>query len=203
MAGSFDEVRGVAFADPKWLEILKASGGQSAAAAFACGALLLIAHWGWLPPLDTWVVVAASFGLLLFGSLAFVAFVTALHKAFPIREWIIHYVNEARFNKAVRNYIPHMTPKEREIIGYLLANNQKQFTADQDGGYATSLISRKIILYAYQPGQVFRGTDVPMRIPDNVWEILKERQSEFPYNPPKLRPGEVEPPPWRIHWMAR
>jgi len=193
----------MAFADPKWLEILKASGGQSAAAALACGLLLLVARWGWLPPLDPWMIIATTFGLLLFGFLALASFFTAINKIFPVREWMVYYVNEKRFKSEVRAYIPHMSEKDRQIIGYLLAKNQKQFTADQDGGYATNLISRKIVLYAYQPGQVFRGTDVPMRIPENVWKILKERQREFPYNPPKLRPGEVEPAPWRIPWMAR
>ena len=193
----------MALADPKWLEILKASGGQSAAAALACGLLLLVARWGLLPPLDPWMIIAATFGFFLFGFLALVSLITAINKVFPAREWIVHYVNKKRFESEVRAYIPHMSEKDRDIIGYLLAKNQKQFTADQDGGYATNLISRKIVLYAYQPGQVFRGTDVPMRIPDNVWEILKERQSEFPYNSPKLRPDEVEPAPWRIPWMAR
>jgi len=193
----------MAIADPKWLEILKASGSQSAAAAFACGLLLLVAHWGWLPPLDPWMVIAATFGLLLFGSLALVAIGAAVNRTFPIREWIVYHVHERRFQREVRNYIPHMTEKDREIIGYLLAKNQKQFTADQDGGYATNLISRKVVRYAAQPGQIFRGTDVPMRIPDNVWQILKEHQDEFPYTAPKLRPGEVEPAPWRIPWMAR
>jgi hypothetical protein len=189
----------VAIADPKWLEILKASGGQSAAAALACGLLLLVRRWGWIPPLDPWMIIAATFGLLLFGFLALASLVAVFNKIFSVREWVVDYINEKRFNNAVRAYIPHMSEKDREIIGYLLAKNQKQFTADQDGGYATNLISRKIVLYAYQPGQVFRGTDVPMRIPDNVWDIFKERQSEFPYN----RPGDVEPPPWRIHWMGR
>jgi hypothetical protein len=187
--------------DPKWLELLKASGGQTAALALACGLFLLVADWGWLPPLDAWMIQAAAFGFLVCGLLALAAFGAAINKTIPVRQWIIHHVNEKRFQKEVRNYIPHMTEKEREIIGYLLTKNQKQFTADQDGGYATSLISRQIVMYAYQPGQVFRGTDVPMRIPDIVWEILKEHQGEFPYQPTKR--GEIEPQPWRVPWMAR
>jgi hypothetical protein len=39
-----------------WLEILKASGWQTAAIAIACGALLWVNHRGWLPPFDLWVV---------------------------------------------------------------------------------------------------------------------------------------------------
>jgi hypothetical protein len=187
--------------DPKWLEILKASGGQTAALSTACGLFLLIADWGWLPPLDPWMVIAATFAFLVFGFLAIAALGTAINKVIPIRQWIVHSINETRFKREVRAYLPHMTAKDREIIGYLLAKNQKQFTADQDGGYATNLISRRIVMYAYQPGQVFSGRDVPMRVPDNVWTILKEHQSEFPYQSPGS--GEVEPQPWRIPWMSR
>ncbi len=78
----------MAFADPKWLEILKASAGQSAAAALACGLLLLVARWGWVPPLDPWMIIATTFGLLLFGFLTLASFFTAINKIFPVREWI-------------------------------------------------------------------------------------------------------------------
>ena len=187
--------------DPKWLEILKASGGQTAALALACGIFLLVAHWGWLPPLDPRMVIRATFGFLVFGFLAIAALGAAVNKTIPMREWVVDYVNERRFCRAVHEYISHMTERERKIIAYLLSKNQKQFTCDQDGSYLTSLISRRIVVYAYQPRQVFRGTDVPMRIPDNVWDILKAYRSEFPYQPP--RQGEIEPEPWRIPWMAR
>lgn len=149
------------------------------------------------------MVIAASFGLLLFGCLALVALGAAINKVFPVRQWFVHYVNEKRFLKEVREYIPYLSERDQYIIGYLLAHDQKQFTADQDGGHLTNLISRKIVVYAYQPGQVFRGTDVPMRIPENVWRILQEHKDAFPYTSPKSHHGEVEPQPWRISWMAR
>ena len=38
--------------DPRWLELLKASGWQTVAIAVAVGVFLLAAHWGWLPPLE-------------------------------------------------------------------------------------------------------------------------------------------------------
>ena len=192
----------LALPDPKpWLEILKAGGAQTAAVGFACGVFLLIAHWAWLPPLQPWMVIAAGFGFVLFSSLAIAALAVTINKVFPIRPWIVHFVNERRFRREVRDYLPYLSNKDREIIAFLLAKNHKQFTADQDGGHLVNLISRKFVMYACQPGQVFRGTDVPMRIPDNVWDILKEHQNEFPYRP--ARRGEVEPQPWRIPWMAR
>lgn len=48
-------------ADPRWLEILKASGGQAFALSGACGAILLAAHLEWIPPLEPWMVQAAVF----------------------------------------------------------------------------------------------------------------------------------------------
>jgi Super-infection exclusion protein B len=193
----------VAFADPKWLEILKASGGQSAAASLACGVLLLVGHWGWLPPLDPWIVQVATFGLLLFGFLAIASLVTAINKNAGISEWITYRIERRQAQEEVRGYIPFMTQKEREIIGYLLAKNQKTLEADTDGGYANTLISRRIIILYGQKGQQFRGTHTPMIIPDHVWEVLVKHKSEFPYTPPRLRPGETEPHPWRINWAAR
>jgi hypothetical protein len=74
------------------LEILKASGGQSAAAALACGLFLLIAHWGWLPPLDSWVVLATTFGLLLFGFLAVASLLAAINRSAGIHEWIMYHI---------------------------------------------------------------------------------------------------------------
>ena len=82
------------------------------------------------------MIIAAAFGLILFGFLALAALAAAINKTIPIREWIVHHINEKRFNTEVRKYIPHLSEKDREIIGHLLAKNQKQFTADQDGGYA-------------------------------------------------------------------
>lgn len=177
----------MAFVDPKWLEILKSSGGQSTAAATACGSLLLIAHWGWLPPLDPWMVIAATFGLLLFGCLAIVA----LYNIVPIHKWIVDYINDIHARRDIGNYIPYMTAQERRIIGYLIAHNQKQFAGEDDGGYAATLIARGIVISALQSGpiQVISTNNVPMRIPDLIWDVLIAHKDHFP------DPG-LQVPPW-------
>jgi len=46
--------------DPRWLELLKASGWQTAGISIACGLFLLGAHLGWLPPLEPWMVLIAT-----------------------------------------------------------------------------------------------------------------------------------------------
>jgi hypothetical protein len=42
--------------DPKWLEILKASGWQTTALAVAFGLFILAGRTGWLSSLDPWMI---------------------------------------------------------------------------------------------------------------------------------------------------
>lgn len=99
------------------------------------------------------------------------------------------------------NDIDQMTPVERKIIGCLLARNQRMFTNTDDGGHANTLIAKRIVVRARAPGLVFTALDVPFEIPELAWAILMERKSEFPYTASNT--DEVEPDPWRVHWMAR
>jgi len=191
--------------NPKWLEILKASGWQTTAITCACGLFLLMVRWGWLPPLNPWVIPSVTFALLLCGCLALASVASATFKLLfsllPIEIWIVHWVTLRREKRAVRDYIPHMTPHERKITSYLLAKNQKMFTAAADGGYATTLIFRGIVVRAFQPGQVFGYQDMPLAIPDHIWEVLLKHKDQFPYQPPQT--GEPEVHPWRVPWMVR
>jgi Super-infection exclusion protein B len=183
--------------DPRWLEILKASGWQMAAVAAACGLFLLIAHWGWLPPLDAWMILLAVIVCLICGFLAVASAISATLKFFPMQMWLLHWINRRRAKRAVRDYIPHMTERERTIIGYLLAKNQKTFTAASDGGYAATLISRGIICVAAR-NQLVDLSDMPMMIPDDVWDVLIEHKQQFPYSFTSQTRGDFERPPWRI-----
>jgi hypothetical protein len=76
-----------------------------------------------------------------------------------------------------------MTQNERLIIGYLLEKNTKTFTADSDGGHATTLIARGIVKIAGVVGQHITMTDVPMIIPDHYWDVLVQHKDSFPYVP--------------------
>jgi ABC-type microcin C transport system permease subunit YejB len=142
----------------------------------------------------------AMAGLLLFGFLAVASLITAVNKFFPVRKWIVHWVNTHRQKTAVRNYIPHMTDEERAIIAYLLAKNQKTFIAEVNGGYAMTLISRGIVVRAVVQDQVFDFRNTPMAIPDHIWDVLVQHKDQFPYTPPE---DGTEVLPWRVHWMAR
>jgi hypothetical protein len=104
-------------------EVLREGGWIKTAIAASCGFFLLIARWGWVPPLDPWMVQAASFGLLLSGFLALANFNTAAHRFFPLDKWAVHWITVRREKMGLAKLIPYMTPKEREIIGHLLAKN--------------------------------------------------------------------------------
>jgi hypothetical protein len=179
--------------DPKWLEILKASGLQTAAIAAACALFLLLARLGWLPPLEPWMIIIATFVLVLCGFLT----IAAILSSTLFKKWM-KYLKDKR---AVREYIPYMTAKEREIISYLLAKKKKTFFYTIDGGYAATLISRGIVICALKPGQTGSTWHIPFIIPDHIWSVLLKNKKEFPYNAPQSEKNEVAP--WAIPWAAR
>jgi hypothetical protein len=180
--------------DPRWLAILKASTWQTLALTLAFGLFIaLIPSFGGELPYWVWPTVALCF--LVCASLSLASILSALLRFFPLNIWIVHWINIARQKREVTRYIPHMTEKEKEIIGYLLAKNQKTLVAAQDGGFAMTLISRAIIVRALAPGQVFYSDDMPMMIPDHIWDVLLRHKAVFPYTQP--RAGKTEPHPWR------
>jgi hypothetical protein len=188
--------------DPKWLEILKASGWQTTALAVAFGCFLLLLHFGVLnPPQEPVVTALATLAFLICACLAIASIAHAAANLFQPRAHFIDWTNRRRQRHYVRNYIPHMTTQEKQIIAYLLAKNQKTITADQDGGYASTLIPRGILVLAVRRGQAFRASDTPFAVPDHIWNELTKHKEQFPYTPVKR--GDMEPYPWRVPWMAR
>jgi hypothetical protein len=121
-----------------------------------------------------------------------------------VSRWAHRKVARARVihreKREVEKCIPHMTPRERKIIGYLLAYNQRTLTNTLDCGYANTLVSKKIIVCALLPGQAFTQSEVPFEVPDHVWAVLSSHRAEFPHAPPKA--GESAPYPWRVPWNA-
>lgn len=189
-------------ADPRWLEILKASGWQTLALT-AAAALVVYGNAKRLfpAPLPAWAIQIAEVVFVVCGCLSLASIGPALARwwlkvpwATAKRSFLIR-----REQLRVAEYIPHMTQPEREIIAYLLAKNQKTFTGAADGGYANTLIARRIVVCALQRGQTFSPDEVPFTVPDHVWEILLKHKTEFPYTPPSL--GATEPHPWRVSWM--
>jgi hypothetical protein len=153
-----------------------------------------------IPSAEAWEIRAAAFGFLLFGSPWLANVVAALLQFFPPAPWLARWIAIRREQAHLRAYIPNMTDKEREIVGYLLEKNQKLFIAAQDGGYAMPLVSQRIVRIALQPGQTYDFEHTPMVIPDHLWEVLVAHKDRFPSS---LTRGDHEPHPWRIPWMAR
>ena len=182
-------------ADPKWLEILKASGWQTTALAVSCILIVVLIEQNLIPSTNNplWIAVP-SIGAVIFTFLSLATLAKAVKLGVRIEQWNL----KRQKVKEVREFIPYMTDKDREIIGYLLYHNQKMFQADQDGGYAAPLISKGIIKISLRPGQMFDVSHVPFEIPDYVWSVLEENKELFPYNPPPT--GKAEKHPWAIPW---
>jgi hypothetical protein len=176
-------------------DVLREGGLIKAALASACGLFLLFGRWGWVPPLDDWVVQTATFGLLLFGFLALASFISAVYRFFPIDKWVVHWITIHRERVGLREFIPYMAQDEREIIAYLLAKKQKTFCTDADGGRAKTLLSRGIVITVAQDRQHLDMQNVPMAIPDHLWSVLESHRDHFPYTP--ADDEDYEEPPWR------
>jgi Super-infection exclusion protein B len=201
MACDYEQMIAMNAADPKWLEILKASGWQTAGLAAAAAALLYLNAAKKLSvPLDSWKLQAAEVSVVVFGSLSLFSigphFVKVLKR---LLSWFEHRWAIRQAKHQVEKEIASMSPKEREIIGYLLAKNEKMFTYTSEGGYANTLISKRIVVSALVPGQsVTANFGWPFKVPDHVWDVLAKRKAEFPNT---WKTGE--PHPYAIHWMSR
>ena len=182
-------------ADPKWLEILKASGWQTAALAVAFLAFWGLIRTGVIPTSDSplWVALPAL-GALICGLLALASIGDALIKAIKPAARIDRWRRIRLDRKCAEAFIPYMTKEDKKIIGYLLHRNQKMFQADMTGGYAAPLISKGIIRQDLLPGQTFAFGEVPFSVPDHIWAVLERNRESFPYTPPE---GTAEPPPWK------
>ena len=189
-------------ADPKWLDILKASGWQTTALAIACGLIVVLVKSEVIPTTGSpsWIALPAI-GALIFGCLSLAAMGSALAKVIKPAAIFDRWRLKRHKERAVREFIPYMTDTDRAIIGYLLYHNHKMFQAYQDGGYAAPLISKGIIQRSGVHGQAVDLTRMPFEVPDHVWSVLEKNREAFPYEPPPT--GEVEKHPWAIHWMAR
>jgi hypothetical protein len=108
----------------------------------------------------------------------------------------LYYLRKRR--NEVEEYNPFMTPKEKEIIGYLLKHNLKTFTADSDGGYAVTLLSREIARVAVIDGQIIDQRDVPVIIPDHIWDVLAAYKDQFPYVANDDDYDDAPAHPWRV-----
>src|SRR4051812_25610559 len=112
--------------DPRWLEVLKASGWQTGMLALACLVFLILAGANAVHT-DPWMVTLAAAATLFFIAL----WLASVGKTVAsVRHWIRRRFAVRRARRAVADYIPYMTPKERRIFAYLLHHKQKSFSCD-------------------------------------------------------------------------
>ncbi len=86
--------------DPRWLEILKASGWQTAAIAIACAVLLWANHAQWLPPLDPWMVQLAAVAMMSCGFLALASF--ASNAVIQVGKWCVSIKRTLALKHAIK-----------------------------------------------------------------------------------------------------
>ena len=188
--------------DPKWLDIIKASGWQNFALSIASLVILAFLRNGMIPtdgsPL--WIAIPLITAIV-FGCLGIASAACAFLKATQPLAYFSRWLSLRSEQRAVRDYIPHLTKVEQDIIAYLLYHDQKMFQADRDGGYAAPLISKGIIRITAQPGQVLDLTRVPFAIPNHIWTVLLEQRSHFPHKPEYE--DRSQPHPRVIPWMAK
>lgn len=181
------------------LAILKASGAKTAALSVAAWLLIYASRKNMLGiRLRPSVIEVLFIASVVFGSLAISSFVVAIGPFVTKETWgrLVRWKRDQDAKHYVVEQLPHLDFREKQIIAYLLENNEKMFTTTVDGGYAGTLISKGIVVCALVPGQRCDQYRVPFKVPDPIWEVLTEHKTEFPYAPTRELP-------WSIPWMAR
>lgn len=194
---------------PKIIDLLKASGWQTGALSVGACLFIWAAREGHLPPVDpAWLITAYAVAITM-GMLCLASIGTKL------QEWSTFGVRVAhrawRRRKEKRRfiaYIPTLTAKERQILGYLREKQERNIETDQSGDYANGLIAHGFMHFIGAQGQAFRHDGFIATVPDHVWEVIIEQPAEFPYTPEysnDARHGRarVEVHPWRVPWQLR
>lgn len=182
------------------VELLKASGWQSGMIAFACCAYLFLEQREFIPtPPSEWVVTCVWMLLLLTTGLAIAPFCAWLQRHFEAIAKKRELANKrlAAQSKFVSD-IQFMSHRERIIFGYLLKRGTNTFYAEQSGGHAANLIGKGYVQLNAVPGQSFEMWNMPLKVPDHIWEMVLAHRDEFPYEPvylDKYDREEIEP--WR------
>ena len=184
----------------KWFDVLKASAWQYLWLFVACAALLLFDSWGMLPvALEATAKQIVEIAAVIFAALWLASISSSLTTVAKIpwgtiRRWLALRAHA----KAFCDYIPHMTPESRAVFAQLLHDNHKDFSADEDGGHAATLIGRRFVVPCLTHGQVYDRTDMPFEVPDHIWKVAVAHRNDFPF---KRNPMGADA--WRVHWATR
>ncbi len=119
--------------DPKWLELLKASGWQTLAIATGCSLTYALISRGIIPNPGALAILFVVVLGLICACLTLPNILSRLARTFPILKWIKNWESARRARRSLEDHIPFMSARDRMIVGYLLANNLKSFTVQNDG----------------------------------------------------------------------
>ncbi len=186
-------------AESRWLDLLKAPGPQLFAIGAACLAFLYAVAEGWLPRISDQVrlLVAAFMLLCLFLWLATVWTWATGKASTALGRWRSKRAR-AHFLLRLADEIETFSPKELEIVAYLLVNDMRMFQGDLDGGNAATLIARRVVVRGNRGPMITRMNEMPWKIEDDVWEVLYACKEKFPL----AAAATLRTEPWRKHWMA-
>lgn len=180
--------------DSGWLGILKASAWQLLGLSLGLGVFWLLFRFDVLPPSDTpFIIYGLPLAILVTAGLGlaslceqFANWTTAALKKY--KEATDRRQMIAEHQRQFAEHIPYMTKNELAIYGYLLTNNQKSFTAEMNGGHASSLYKRGFIQTDAQGGHSYGISEFPFSVPDHIWSVVEENRDKFPnkFSGPKL-----------------
>jgi hypothetical protein len=163
--------------DPRWLDILKASGWQTAAFAGAAGLILWLNLAGWFPPLETWMVQVAWLVMIVSGFLALASF--ASNAAVRIGKWTQSIKNWS----SIRHAIKTLNPAETAFLKAQIEKNEATtqlhpFNARgipnfvQQAGMFQGLQNKRIVdVTAADP----QGKIQTITIEPAAWRMLKKK----------------------------
>jgi hypothetical protein len=186
--------------DPsKILEFIKLNGSKSFAFGAGCAAFLALAYSGLIGTVEPLVIQFVALVFCVTAALAVVALCTGIADLFALRHRFDRWMLARAERADLKRYLPFMSAQEREIIGYLLAKNERVFTADSDAGHAATLLGKRYVRIAVRGRQEVMQHSVPMEVPEHLWKVFQKNKTMFPV----INPDDYSAPPWRVHWMAR
>ena len=166
---------------------------------FAAAAwILLYVHRRSLMPLPAGAVVSALIAAVLCTCLVLAALLSYLWNTTKgVRQHLVETFHHYRDKKRIQTELDYLIPKEREIIAYLLAKQQRLFEVLPDGEQAATLISKGFVVCTARKSPAVHR-DITVEVPAHVWDVLVKNRAKFPYEAPK-----PERHPWRTQWMVR
>lgn len=193
----------------KALDLIKASGWQNAMLSLGAWLYIWSSRNDYVPPLEGGWIAIAHVVAFVTGALALASAGSQVQRlgGFLIKIWKAWYLKRA-VQKRFRKQIGFFDVHEQRIFGYLLHHKLKAFETAVDGGYASKLIGQGFVVGIAQAGQVFGMDDMPVKVPEYIWEVLEERRGDFPHMPvysddSRHSRSRTEVHPWRVPWQLR